>query len=219
MKRILVSLFLLAVLAMPGMAKAEGMYLAPKFLMTIQETGTVERSGALAGSGADAYSQFTLGGALAAGYDFWPMYMVPLRVELEFAMRGNSETSWDGNLGSIEGTWNHSTLFANLYFDIHNDTAFTPWIGAGLGMSFAYAGYDVKRGGDSFSMDERSTNFAWNVGAGVAYNVNENFAIDAGYRYVDLGYNEVSTTVGGRNYEVGTRPYNHEFMLGLRFGF
>ena len=68
-------------------------------------------------------------------------------------------------------------------------------------------------------MDERFTNFAWNVGAGVAYNVNENLAIDAGYRYVDLGYNEVSSTVDGKKYEVGSRPYNHEFMLGLRFGF
>lgn len=219
MKRTLVALFLLVALAMPALAKAEGMYLAPKFLMSIQNTGTAERSSALAGSGISEYSQFTLGGALAAGYDFWPMHMVPLRAELEFAMRGNSETSWEGNLGSVKGTWNQSTLFANLYWDIHNDSPFTPWIGAGVGLAFTYAGYDVHRGGVDMSMDDRFTNFAWNVGAGVAYSFNENFTIDAGYRYVDFGYNEVSGTINNRNYEIGIRPYNHEFMIGLRFGF
>lgn len=71
MKRTILALALLVALVLPGMAKAEGtgMYLAPKFLMTIQETGTIERSGM---GGVDEYSQFTLGGALAAGYDFWP---------------------------------------------------------------------------------------------------------------------------------------------------
>ena len=47
MKRTILALALLMALVLPGMAKAEGtgMYLAPKFLMTIQETGTIERSG------------------------------------------------------------------------------------------------------------------------------------------------------------------------------
>ena len=99
MKRTILALALLMALVLPGMAKAEGtgMYLAPKFLMTIQETGTIERSGM---GGVDEYSQFTLGGALAAGYDFWPQYLVPLRVELEYALRGNSEKSWGSNWGS-----------------------------------------------------------------------------------------------------------------------
>ena len=45
MKRTILALALLVALVLPGMAKAEGtgMYLAPKFLMTIQETGTIER--------------------------------------------------------------------------------------------------------------------------------------------------------------------------------
>ena len=59
MKRTILALTLLMALVLPGMAKAEGtgMYLAPKFLMTIQETGTIERSGM---GGVDEYSQSTL---------------------------------------------------------------------------------------------------------------------------------------------------------------
>ena len=218
MKRIIAALALVLTLALPGLAAAEGtgMYLAPKFLMSIQDTGRVERSSALAGTGVDDYSQFTLGGALALGYDFWPQQMLPLRAEIEFAMRGNSEKTWsDGgvNVRDVKGTWNNSTLFANLFWDFHNDSAFTPYIGAGLGLAFNYTGYDfTTNSGDKFSADDRFTNFAWNVGAGVAYNFNENFAVDLGYRFMMMGYNEVDSSISNQ-------PYNNEFMLGLRFAF
>ena len=71
MKRFILALALVLSLALPNIAAAEGngMYLAPKFLMSFQNTGQIERSRAMAGSGVDQYSQFTLGGALALGYD------------------------------------------------------------------------------------------------------------------------------------------------------
>lgn len=225
MKRVLAIAALVLTLALPGLAAAEstGMYLAPKFLMSIQDTGTISRSSALAGSGVDDYSQFTLGGALAVGYDLWPQQMIPLRFEIEFAMRGNSEKNWSdtgGNLSGVKGTWNNSTLFANLFWDFHNDTNFTPYIGAGLGLAFNYTGFDfTARNGDKFSVDDRFTNFAWNAGAGVSYSFNDNFAVDASYRFVGLGYNEVSAHYDGKKYEVGSDPYNNEFMVGLRFAF
>ena len=186
MKRFILALALVLSLALPNIAAAEGngMYLAPKFLMSFQNTGQIERSRALAGSGVDQYSQFTLGGAMALGYDFWPQQMLPLRAELEFAMRGNNEKTWsDGGaaIKQVKGTWNSSTLFANLFWDFHNDSIMTPYVGGGLGMAFNYAGYDfTANNGDKFSGDQRTTNFAWNLGAGVAFNINEHFAIDAG---------------------------------------
>ncbi len=225
MKRVLAIAALALTLALPGLAAAEstGMYLAPKFLMSIQDTGTISRTSALAGSGVDDYSQFTLGGALAVGYDLWPQQMIPLRFEIEFAMRGNSEKSWNDvgtTLRGAKGTWNNSTLFANLFWDFHNDTNFTPYIGGGLGMAFNYTGFDfTAANGDKFSVDDRFTNFAWNAGAGVSYSFNDNFAIDASYRFVGLGYNEVSTHYNVQKYEVGSDPYNNEFRVGLRFAF
>lgn len=218
MKRLILALAMVFALALPSVSSAaSGMYLAPKFLMTVQNTGIVDRSNSMGGLGLDPYSQFTLGGALAAGYDFWPQQMLPLRVEIEFAMRGNSETEWSGVFGTSEMTFNSTTLLANVYYDFHNSTAFTPYIGAGLGLAFNYLGFDTEyydgRGGDS--MDDRQTNFAWQVGAGVAYAINENIAVDVAYRYLDLGY----TQVDSHYTDAGIRPYNHEFMLGLRFGF
>ncbi|MBQ1330790.1 MAG: porin family protein [Desulfovibrio sp.] len=222
MKRIFAALALVCALALPGSASAEGtgMYLAPKFLMTMQNLGTVEHSG-LGGFGIDNYSQFTLGGALAAGYDFWPQHMIPLRIELEGALRGNSERSWTGARGECKETFNSTTLLANVYYDFHNSSAFTPYVGAGLGFAFNYLGVDVHdRNGNSIaSQDERQTNLAWNVGLGAAYQINDNMAIDAGYRYVDFGYTEVEGSSPFGSGSVGIRPYAHELSLGLRWGF
>lgn len=216
MKRFLLALVLACAIALPSVSNAAtGMYLAPKFLMTVQNTGTLDRSRNFGGFGLDSYNQFTLGGALAAGYDFWPQNMFPLRVEVEFALRGNSEVGWSGPRGHADGTFNSSTLLANVYYDFHNSTSFTPYVGAGIGMAFNYMGADIGWEGDSRSYDDWSTNLAWQVGAGVAYSFNENVAVDVAYRYLDLGYTEVSTSYGS----VGIRPYNHEIMLGLRFGF
>ena len=225
MKRTIAFLVFLFCLLLNSTAFAEGsgIYLAPKFLMSIQDTGPFSRSGSLSGTGVDDYSQFTLGGALALGYDFWPQQMVPLRLEVEFALRGNSEKKWDNNgtiLNSIKGVWNNSTLFANLFWDFHNDSNFTPYIGAGLGMAFNYTGYDFEtKHGEHYSLDDRFTNFAWNAGAGISYSFNELLSVDASYRFVGLGYNEISNTYNGVKYEIGNEPYNNEFMLGLRFSF
>ncbi|MBQ9453263.1 MAG: porin family protein [Desulfovibrio sp.] len=223
MKNKILTLVLMFSMALPALAMAEstGLYLAPKFLMSFQNSGEVDRSSSLAGSGVDQYGQFTLGGALAVGYDFWPQKMLPLRAELELALRGNSETTWDGGpMEEVKGTWNSTTLFANLFWDFHNTSIVTPYLGAGLGLAFNYAGYDfTTRNGDRFSGDERTTNFAWNIGTGAAFSINDHFSVDASYRFVGLGYNEVSVSSRGKHYTIGNRPYNNEFMLGLRYAF
>lgn len=225
MKRLWAAALLAVFTLLPMAAHAEGtgLYLAPKFLMSIQNTGTVSRSWTLAGSGLDEYSQFTLGGALALGIDLWQQQMLPIRLEVECALRGNSEHSWSDNglfTSNIKGVWNNSTLFANVFWDFHNDTPFTPYIGGGLGIAFNYTGYDITlRNGDTFSMDDRFTNFAWNAGAGFSYDLNEFLALDASYRFVGLGYNELSKTMNGITTKIENEPYNNEFMLGLRLNF
>lgn len=226
MKRLFGALLLIVAITFPSIranAEPAGFYLAPKFLMSVQDTGPVSRGWSLAGSGVDPYSQFTLGGALAVGLDLWNQQMIPLRLEVEFALRGNGEKSWfdQGILANhVKGVWNNSTLFANVFWDFHNDSAFIPYIGAGAGIAFNYTGYDITlNNGDKLSMDDRQTNFAWNAGAGVSYSLNDSIAIDASYRFVGLGYNEVSATNRGVTYEIGNEPYNNEFMLGLRFNF
>lgn len=228
MKRFLACIVMACFLALPGTSSAEtGIYVAPKFLMTFQNTGSIDPSSDFI----DPYTQFTLGGALAAGYDFHPLHNVPLRVEVELALRGNSRANWnrpeqswtsgttthDVDAMDVDMVFNSTTLLANVYLDFHNSTAFTPYVGAGIGLAFNYLGYDahnLTRGG-RISFDKHQTNLAWQVGAGVAYHFTENIAVDLAYRYLNLGYMELTRDGGS----VSLIPYNHEILLGLRVGF
>ena len=201
MKRCFAALALICALALSGVAQAEGtgMYLAPKFLMSIQNNYPTLEIGP--NDVSEGYSQFG----------------VPVRAEVEYALRGNSEKSWNYSKKlDIKGAWNASTLFLNLYYDFRNSTAFTPYVGAGLGMAFNYANYTFSARGLNANFDDHRTTFAWNVGAGVAYDITDNFAVDLGYRYVNLGYYEVDLPEGDK---VKNQPGNHEFMLGLRYTF
>lgn len=225
MKKILATIIMLGALCIPLISQAgeTGVYLAPKFLMSIQDTGNISRPSIMAGSGVDDYSQFTLGGALAVGYDFWTQQMIPIRLEIEWALRANSEKTWDNhgvNFKEVKGVWNNSTLFANVFWDFHNESNFTPYVGGGLGMAFTYTGYTLTANNNNkYTIDEQQTNFAWNLGAGISYAFNELLAVDASYRFVGLGYNELSTHYNGVDYKTSNNPYNNEFTVGLRFSF
>ncbi|WP_418237566.1 hypothetical protein [Desulfovibrio sp.] len=107
MKRCFAALALICALALSGVAKAEGtgMYLAPKFLMSIQNNYPTVEIGP--NDVSEGYSQFTLGGALALGYDFNSQFGVPVRAEVEYALRGNSEKKLElrqdsGSQGRLE---------------------------------------------------------------------------------------------------------------------
>ena len=84
-------------------------------------------------------------------------------------------------------------------------------------------------GSARFNRNRDFTNFAWALGAGCAYEVNENFAVDLGYRYVNLGtvnldesgvfYDTHNDNFFKVNYDGKSFASNHEIMLGLRYTF
>ena len=119
----------------------------------------------------------------------------------------------------LKGQWGLQTLFLNAYWDFHNDSAFTPYIGAGLGMGFISNRYEVEFGNESESVNELNTVFAWNAGAGVAYAITDNLSADLAYRFVGLGYNETEKTIDGEKCKFGTSPYANQFSLGNRYTF
>lgn len=230
MKRIIMGLALCLCFALPAQAEVNGMYVGLKFIDAIQNTGTVSKDNISGGSGIGQYGQNSIGGGIAIGYDFYPKMQLPIRAEVEYALRGNMQTTWDSQHGEIDGTpghieteakWNAQTLFANFYYDFHNSTAFTPYVGAGLGVAFMNTKYTVNGvpdAGDNvelLSKSKMSTNFAWNVGLGCSYAFNENFSVDLAYRFVKLGQTEVEKN----DMSLKTNPYSNEFSLGLRMTF
>ena len=220
MKRAILCFVLAACVALPALAAAEvnGVYIAPRFLVGIQDSGQFSRT-RLPGDSFEQYSRAVFGGALAVGYNFAPKYNMPIRAEVEYALRSNSSQSNDGGWGgtwwSAKHTLNISTLFFNAYFDISTGTPFTPYIGAGLGMAFNYTGAQLEYPGYRAYVDQYDTTFAWNVGAGLSYAFTENVAADLGYRFIGAGNREVDRW----GMKLSSAPYINEFYLGGRFTF
>ena len=88
-----------------------------------------------------------------------------------------------------------STVLGNLYFDLPTDTAFTPYVGAGVG----YGWTSVENGKDKDGL-------AYGLMAGVGVDLTDSVAVDVGYRFRD-----VMTS--------GSDPMEHQILTGLRFEF
>lgn len=154
-----------------------------------------------------------------------------IRGEVEFAYNmnakndGNSTFGWGGLLPdsdiTFKNTLRSNVVFLNMYYDIETCSDFIPYIGGGIGYArLRNKAYLVN---DGWGGTDKEENFAWNIGAGLGYAVNENITLDLGYRYTDYGTirnaskTEVSpiSVIQSAKYDVTS----HEVSLGLRYNF
>lgn len=249
MKRIIGFFVLAGMMILPSMVLAKeqiGLYVAPKFIgawtmMDGMSTGWGEYSrpsdDAVSLSHIGDETEGSFGGALAIGYDFKPKFDIPLRAEIEYAyMSETSASSTRANLlpntdWSAKQNFQAQTLFANVYYDFHNSTSFTPYVGAGLGVAFINTDADLSaidavtpaNTTIASTGSQTETNFAWNVGVGVGYAINEMFTVDLGYRFASLGGAETSWSQDqfGDDFtrSEADNLYMHQVALGLRINF
>ena len=113
----------------------------------------------------------------------------------------------------------NKSLMFNVYYDINTCTRWTPYVGAGMGVSLLKL--TEKATDSAWKQNNKSYNFAWQVGAGVAYDLTRNIALDAGYRYINAG----AAVAERRSYgEYGFDKFKfdtaaHEIYLGARYTF
>lgn len=129
------------------------------------------------------------------------------RTELEANVNLDSEKTYD----DLKNTLKNNSLFLNAYYDIATGSKFTPYVGAGVGVSRLKV--EFKDDNDKYT--KSSTNFAWQVGAGVSYAMTEAWALDLGYRYMDNG----DVTLNAKGDKVKTDSQSHNVSLGLRYTF
>ncbi len=84
-----------------------------------------------------------------------------------------------------------TVVMGNAYFDWANDSAFTPYVGVGVGYNW---------------IDNSDNGIALGAAAGVAIDLNSNLALDVGYKFRD-------TMISGPDL------MEHQFNAGLRFSF
>ena len=123
---------------------------------------------------------------------------------------------------SIEGKGEQeaTSLMANLWYDVSNLPApfsrFTPYVGGGLG----YAVLTIKgleAGGVEFGGTHRDTVTAWQLGAGVAYELSEHWSMSLDYRYFKTGEANFGKIQGLPPADVETEYNAQSLMLGLRY--
>lgn len=126
-----------------------------------------------------------------------------------------NNTDEDGDFSKFK-LYKHSVM-ANAYFDYLTCTPWTPYVGAGLGVSYLKG--QLFEGGEK-SIDKSTYNLAWQVMAGIAYEINSHWAIDLSYRYADLGrirkHEAIDEGVDGI---VKISAREHDIMLGARYTF
>jgi opacity protein-like surface antigen len=157
-----------------------------------------------------------LGGS--GGYDFGFM-----RLEGELAYRhaqldtvtdslGNRFRNVDGNLGAF------STMF-NVYFDLHNSSRITPYLGGGLGFASLYLSETtaINSSGNKIILYDASndTVFATQVGAGMDIAINNRSSIDVGYRYFITD----KARLNGDFTSSDLRFESHNMLVGFKFKF
>lgn len=160
------------------------------------------------GSSATFETGFALGGIV--GFDLGS----GLRAEGELTFRYSPLDEFSSGPGiSIDGGINSLSLMGNAFYDFDTGSEFTPYIGGGLGVAFMSS--DISLFGGSLIADE-DTVFAYQLGAGVGYEVSPTLTITADYRFFATE-NPVFADFAGDNIEF--EYMNHSILIGARTTF
>jgi len=149
-----------------------------------------------------------LGLGVTLGYDTGN-----IRAEGEVFYQKNDfgETSYDGVGIQLEGDASSLAFMLNVYFDLNNDTAFTPYITGGIGGArIEVSDFNVS-GASNVDVSGNDTVVAVQVGLGAGYAVTETFAIDVKYRYFT---NEDAQVTG-----INSKYSGHQVLAGVRISF
>ncbi len=133
-----------------------------------------------------ATSPWAFTGGAGVGYQFDPNFRTDLTWD------------WSGNYTVAPGAdVKTSVVMGNIYYDWKNESAITPYVGAGVGYGWQW---------DNNGAVGNNQGMAVGLAAGVAYDMTNNLALDVGYKFHDI----VSS---------GTSVPEHQGTVGLRVKF
>jgi opacity protein-like surface antigen len=143
-----------------------------------------------------------------------------LRTELElshghWASNKTHYSSFDGSgTNAQDGSVSATYLLGNAWLDLGRGSQITPYVGGGVGVGWANVSPFQNV---SFS----ATGFAFQLGAGVRFNLSDKLTLDAGYRFKDIiGLNYPSYVLGPFSDTLkDTSLSSHNFQIGLTYSF
>ena len=175
----------------------------------------------------------------AIGFDFSKVSKVNARAELEYTykdkatfapnissaiLNGVEVQGFEGFPSILVNELRTQSLMLNGYYDFKNKSKFTPYLSAGVGVSRIENKVSINPEFFGFSENittDTNNNFTWTAGAGIAYKVTENVALDLAYRYVDAGETDVSQSFEGIGIKLKNTAdlVSHDYSLGVRYNF
>lgn len=162
------------------------------------------------------------GAVLGVGARLMPV----LRYELQASGDFTHDTVYFVFGADLRARHSSAQIMNNFYFDLAPLFGgalggFNPYAMAGVGVSFNRSGEVARFTSLRFlGSDSTRADFAWNVGAGVQYQVMRNLILDLGYRYLDHGRfrTNAATIAGGGffwNATTTTRATAHQIMFSI----
>ena len=136
-----------------------------------------------------------------------------LRSEIEFAVRGNDFTFDSPALfvPDVDSDVNVYSLMKNAFLELENASRFTPYGGAGIGLSYVEAEAQTISGDAISVFEDSDTVFTWQAIGGVATRINR--ATDFVVEYRFLGTTDVELGSIGQE----TPYYAQNLFLGIKF--
>jgi len=152
------------------------------------------------------------------GYDFGFM-----RLEGELSYRYNNIDTVNFSNGDRFNADDDSyigvfaTMF-NVFFDLHNSSPVTPYVGGGIGFASVYLNDTFGVGSQGFGQlyaESDDTVFASQIGAGVDIALNNRYSLDIGYRYFITDTAHLDSFIGTNELEFES----HNAMVGFKVKF
>lgn len=239
MKKI-VAVSLLSFVSSVAMASSNGFYVSGKIGTSIIKLSDQKWSDDEGSVGGGSKTKGVFGGGIALGYDLYDATSLPLRTELDITLRGKASSKHNLSNESWSSGGSHftaredgknditlNTFMINTYYDFKNQTNFTPYVSVGLGLASIkhkahYSFSEVNSGGsdyDAFSKSKTNSNFAWSLGLGSQYAINDNLSLDLSYRFLDAGKSDVSYNDDGDTLKSKVKVRSNDIMFGVLYRF
>lgn len=140
-------------------------------------------------------------------------YIIPqvkwLAVELDYSYLAEQ----DIDLAGVDGDFKASNLMLN-FVARYPEGKIHPYLGVGIGWSWGAIKASGAAGGLSGSLDESDNAFAWQILAGVNFEITPQWSADLGYRYFNSQY-----TINSFGEDVDLTAKSHMILLGVNFHF
>lgn len=137
----------------------------------------------------------------AVGYSVSSVPGLRGEFELGYQSFNADKISVQGNVHQASGSTSSVSFMANVYYNLLEAAGFSPYITSGVG--FANLSMD---GRPDPADDTSATVFAWQVGAGLMYDINPTIAIDGRYRYfatADGDFNGTDLSLDSNTVSIG----------------